>query len=87
MLKITRRANGEVVFTLVGRMGADNIGEVETLLSAEASGRRILLDLGDLTLVDQGAVSFLGRCEASGIEIKNSPAYIREWISRERDSS
>jgi anti-anti-sigma regulatory factor len=84
MLKITRRANGEVVITLVGRMGADNIGEVETLLSAEASGRRILLDLGDLTLVDQGAVSFLGRCEANGVEIKNSPAYIREWMKQEK---
>lgn len=85
MLKITRTTNGEVVFRLVGRMSADNIGEVETLLSAEATGRRIFLDLGDLTLVDQGVVSFLGRCKANGIEIKNSPAYIREWMKQEKN--
>jgi len=42
------------------------------------------LDLRDLTLVDQDAVSFLKRCEADNITLKNCPAYIREWITRER---
>jgi anti-anti-sigma regulatory factor len=84
MLKITRAANGEVVIKLSGRMGAENIGELETLISAEASGRRIVLDLKDLTLVDQDAVSFLRRCEADSIQLKNCPAYIREWIMGEQ---
>lgn len=83
MLKITRLANGEVVFRLIGRMESENIGELETLLSAETSGRRIIFDLKDLMLVDQGFVSFLGRCETNGIEIENCPAYIRKWIERE----
>jgi hypothetical protein len=81
MLKITRTANGEVVFKLSGRMGAENVGELETLFSAEASGRRIVLDLKDLTLVDQDVVSFLRRCEAGSIQLRNCPAYIREWIT------
>ena len=80
MLKITRAANGQVIFKLSGRMGAENVAELETLVSAEASGRRIVLDLKDLTLVDQDAVSFLKRCEADGIQLNNCPAYIREWI-------
>ena len=86
MLKITRTANGEVVFKLSGRMGAENVGELETLFSAEASGRRIVLDLEDLTLVDQDVVSFLRRCEAGSIQLKNCPAYIREWITGEPDA-
>jgi hypothetical protein len=86
MLKITRATNGEVVFKLSGRMDAENVGELEKLLSAEVSGRRIVLDLGDLTLVDQDVVSFLGHCEAGGIEFKNCPAYIREWITGEGDA-
>ena len=46
MLRITRvAANGEVVFKLSGEMSAENIGELETLLSAEASGLRIRLGL------------------------------------------
>ena len=84
MLRITRVVNGKVVFRLIGRMGAESIGELETLLGAETSGSRIVFDLKDLMLVDQGVVSFLGRCEIDGIEIENCPAYIRTWIERER---
>ena len=81
MLKITRAANGEVVIKLSGRMEAENLGELEKLISAEADGRRVILDLKDLKLVDQGAVNFLRRCEADKITLKNCPAYIREWIT------
>ena len=42
------------------------------------------LDLRELTLVDYDAVSFLVRCEADNIQLKNCAAYIREWITRER---
>ena len=83
MLKITRSANGEVVFKLSGRMDTENLAELETLMTSEADGRRIVLDLRDLTLVDQDAVSFLKRCEADNITLKNCPAYIREWIATE----
>jgi anti-anti-sigma regulatory factor len=84
MLKITRAGNGEVVFKLSGRMGAENVGELERLFSAEAGGRRVVLDLKDLTLVDQDAVSFLRRCEADSLQLSNCPAYIRKWITGER---
>jgi anti-anti-sigma regulatory factor len=84
MLKITRVANGEVVFSLSGRMDAENVGEMATLLSEEANDRTIVLDLKDLRLVDQDVVSFLRRCEAGGIQLKNCPAYIREWVNGER---
>jgi anti-anti-sigma regulatory factor len=86
MLKITRGANGEVVFKLSGRMDAENIGELEALIGVESSGLHIVLDLKDLTLVDQDVVSFLVRCEADSIELKNCPAYIREWMTREREN-
>jgi anti-anti-sigma regulatory factor len=83
MLKITRAANGEVVIKLSGRMGAEDVGELEKLFGAEADSRRIVLDLKDLKLVDQDAVSFLRHCEADSIQLKNCPAYIREWITGE----
>jgi anti-anti-sigma regulatory factor len=73
-----------VVFTLSGRMDRENVAELKTILSSEAKGRRIFLDLKDLTLVDRDAVSFLERCEADSVKLKNCPAYIREWITRER---
>ena len=87
MLKITKAANEEVVFTVSGRMDAENLAELKTLFGSEASGRRITLDLKELTLVDQDAVRFLMRCETDNIQLKNCPAYIREWITRERAES
>ena len=84
MLKIKRAANGEVVFTLSGRMDAENVAGLKTLFGSEAKGRRIALDLKDLTLVDRESVRFLESCETDSIKIKNCPAYIREWIRRER---
>jgi anti-anti-sigma regulatory factor len=87
VLKITRAVNGEVVIKLSGRMDAENIAELETMVRKEADGRPIVLDLKDLTLVDRDAVKFLERSEADSIKIKNCPAYIREWITRERRGS
>jgi len=84
MLRIQRSANGEVVLTLIGRMNGENVAELKTLFRSEAEGRRIVLDLKDLTLVDRDAVRFLGRCEADSIQLTNCPPYIREWILRER---
>jgi anti-anti-sigma regulatory factor len=84
MLRIQRSSNGQVVIKLSGRMDAENVGELETLVRKEADDRRIILDLRDLTLVDQDAVNLLKRCEEDNITLKNCPAYIREWITRGR---
>ena len=85
MLRIERTLNGdETVLKVIGRMAAENVAELEALFASEAKGQRIVLDLKDLTLVDRDAVSFLRRCESDSIGLKNCPAYVREWILRER---
>jgi anti-anti-sigma regulatory factor len=77
MLKIQRNANGDVVFTVAGRLEPDNVGELLQLLAVEPPGRSIVLDLKDLVLVDREAVRFLCRCEGQGIALRNCPPYIR----------
>ena len=84
MLKIQRVSNSHVVFVLSGQMDAENVAELEELIESEASGRCIVLELSDLTLVDRDAVKFLECCEMDSIKLENCPAYIREWITRER---
>jgi hypothetical protein len=64
-----------------GRIGGENVDESKKLFSAEAIGSRIVLNLKDLTLVDEHAVIFLKRSEVDGLTPKNCPAYIREWIT------
>lgn len=70
---------------LTGRMKVEHVVEMEALFKSEVSARPIVLDLKDLTLVDRDAVRFLENCEADGMKLKNCPAYIREWITRERN--
>ena len=85
MLKITREQNGEVVFKVSGRLEVENMGDLNALFSSEPKKRPVVFDLLDLTLVDQAAILFLESCEAEGVELRNCPAYIRQWITRERD--
>jgi hypothetical protein len=87
MLRIQRSANGEVVFTLSGRMDEEGIAELEAHLRSEVNGTRIVLDLEDLTLVGRDAIRFLERWEADGITLKNCAGYVREWITRQRRGS
>ena len=84
MLKIQRSANGNVAFTLSGRIEADDVTELQRLLDLEPVARHLVLDLEDVTLADRDAVTFLMRCEQSGIRLENCPPYIREWIEREK---
>ena len=85
MLKIQRTVNGdETVLKLSGRMDAENVAELETQFASEPKGRRMTLDLEDLTLASREAVRFLERCESDSIKLVSCPLYIRDWILRER---
>jgi hypothetical protein len=86
VLKIQRSANGKVVFALCGRIEDDDVAELQRLLGEEKADRRVVMDLKNVTLVDRDAVKFLARCEASGIQLENCPAYVRKWIGSERAS-
>jgi anti-anti-sigma regulatory factor len=66
-------------------MDAENVAELKDLIESEAGDQRIVLDLKDLTLVDRDAVRFLESCDTGSIKLKNCPAYICEWIARERE--
>lgn len=80
MLRIQRSENGGVVFTLSGQMDEETTAELKTVISSETGERRIVLDLKDLTLVNENAIAFFVHCEANSITLKNCPAYVREWI-------
>jgi predicted metal-binding protein len=71
------------VFTLSGRMEAEQVPELKELFDRDY--RNIILDLRDVRLADRDAVRFLKGCEADGMKLENCPAYIREWMDRERD--
>jgi hypothetical protein len=71
------------VFALSGRMESEHVPELKNLLDSEY--RNIILDLRDLRLADRDAVRYLKSCESDGRELENCPAYVRDWIDREKD--
>jgi hypothetical protein len=82
-LRIERSVRqGFTVFTLSGHMKAE-VAELKALFDADY--RTIVLDLRDVRLADRDAVKFLRECEADGMKLENCPAYVREWIDREKD--
>jgi hypothetical protein len=83
MLKIQRKANERVLFTLSGRIEGGDIDELRRLLELEEASGHTALDLKDVTFVDRDAVKFLTDCEAGDIKLENCPPYVREWIGRE----
>ena len=85
-LKIQRRAKDRlVVFMLSGRIELEHVAELQNLVDfAAAAKNSVALDLKEVRLVDREAVQFLTRGEAEGTQLDNCPAYIREWIEKER---
>ena len=45
----------------------------------------IAIDLAEVDLVDRGAVNLLALSEQGGVELRNCPPYIQQWIARERE--
>ena len=87
MLRIEKEANGQVLLKISGRLDGEDLSELKELIESEVTNRHIVLDLRELTLVDQDTVRFLRQCDSDGIELKNCPPYICEWIARQRDGN
>jgi hypothetical protein len=85
MLKILRTTDSNIVFTLIGRLEAENMADVRGLLAAEPPGSAVVLDLADLVLVDRDGMRFLRTCERDGIVLRNCPQFIRTWMESEEE--
>ena len=73
-----------LVLYISGRIAAE---DVEVVRSAFDERRVVAIELAEVEVVDRDAVKILAQTEAEGIELRNCPAYIREWITKERESS
>jgi ABC-type transporter Mla MlaB component len=84
MWKLLRATKNEsVILTLIGRIDGESLAELKRVIGLERD-QKLVLDLKDVTVVDQSAIRFLVRCEAENVTLENSPAYIREWIAAEK---
>lgn len=73
-----------VVFTLTGRIQADQLSELQALVKSDLPDHSLVLDLKEVRLVDRDAVRFLAEIEAEGAKLRNCSAFVRDWIWREQ---
>ena len=84
-LKIeTATDRGKLTLRLIGRLQAEHIEELMRQIGGSGTER---VCLKEVTLVDVDVIRFLAACEDGGISIVNCPAYIREWMNRERQQT
>jgi ABC-type transporter Mla MlaB component len=72
-----------VVLRISGRIARDDVDVLRSALDQERGA--IAIDLAEVGLVDRGAVNLLVLIETRGVELRNCPPYIREWIAAERE--
>ena len=81
MLKIAKsEVRGRTIFALIGRIEEGDVPELQKLLAGNLQFSNITLDLEELQLVDRHVVRFLAACEARGVQLKNCPTYVRQWM-------
>jgi hypothetical protein len=78
--------DGFVVLRVSGRIDGVHVEALSELAEQEKITKGgLVIDLAEVTLVSHEAIEVLTCAEANGIELRNCPAYIREWVSRERE--
>ncbi len=79
--RVVSDGNLAVLF-VSGRVTGEHVDMLRRVMEQESGG--FAIDLKNVLLVDREAVKLLALCEDSGIELRNCPPYIREWVTRER---
>ena len=73
----------EVIFRISGHLNVESVNELQRLFGVYGPDRKFILDLKDVGLVDLDALKFLANSKAGGTQLRNCPAYVREWIFRD----
>lgn len=82
VLRIESVSDGRVmILRLSGRLQAEHVEQLKEQIERSTMG--VILDLGDVRLIDRDVVRFLGICEANGVQLSQCSPYIRDWINRE----
>jgi hypothetical protein len=76
-------ADGDfVVLRISGRITQDDVAVLRAAIDQERGA--LAIDLADVGVVARDTVNLLAFSEGRGIELRNCPPYIREWVDRER---
>ena len=73
---------GLLILHISGQITGKDVDLLQSLLEEERSV--VAIDLKDVLIVDREAIKLLAGHESNGVDLRNCPAYIREWVTRAR---
>jgi hypothetical protein len=81
--RIDRVVDDDIVaLRISGRIAKQDVDTLRAVIEEDATA--VAIDLKNVILVDWEAVKFLAQRELNGTVLRNCPAYIRDWVTRER---
>jgi hypothetical protein len=84
--RIDRAVEGNlIVLSISGTITGQHVDTLRSVLQQESGA--VAIDLKNVSLVDGDGVQLLALSEDMGMELRNCPAYVREWVTRERTAS
>jgi anti-anti-sigma regulatory factor len=76
--------SGTSTLALAGSIGAESVQKIGRLIkNVQQTRSPVVLDMGEVTLMDRTAARFFARQQKRGVALVNCPGYIAHWISQE----
>jgi anti-anti-sigma regulatory factor len=73
-----------VTVKLMGKVCAASLGALRRRVDrARRSRGSVVIDLGEVTLIDRPALEFLAAMNGAGVQLVNCPVYIEPWLRKE----
>lgn len=76
--------DGDATLALAGKCNGTSLGELRRAIErARRYHKRVVIDLGEVTLLDRPSLQFLAAQTREDVTLTNCPEYIQPWIYRE----
>ncbi len=83
-MAVSSSQSNSVTLAVCGKVNADSLPEIGRFIeNGQRNRQQVVLDLGEVTLLDRAAARFFGETLKRGVEVVNCPLYIKHWISPE----
>lgn len=73
-----------LTLALAGNVSEEALAEIAVLIDhGRREHEKVILDLGEVTLLDPAAAQFFAEQFRGGVRLVNCPVYIKRWIVRD----
>jgi ABC-type transporter Mla MlaB component len=81
---VSSNQSDSLTLAISGNVSQEALAEIALLIDrARRDHEKVILDLGEVTLLDPAAAQFFAEQFRGGVRLGNCPVYIRRWIVRD----